>query len=215
MLRRRNAIAKIIAASALALFCGISVFPKTFSQQQAKNTAQSPVMANCSPDLKQATERIFSNSGLKSWREYAKPDEVPPLNPDNGEQMFAVRVSPSGEKYVRSVEYAQDFSMYYDYCFSNAGWLRRERYEMRTAWGWWYEDDQFYLAETFSGHTPSARIAIRRTKYFFDTASDKMIQRPRQADDIPDLLKPKIYVSFDALPFMTIFNKPRTDAPQK
>ncbi len=203
---RRNAIAKIMAASALALFCVISVFPKAFSQQQADNTAQSLVMASCSPDLKRATERIFANIGLKSWKEYAKVDEVPPLDRENGEQMFAVRVSPSGEKYVRSIEYTEDSSMYYDYCFGNAGWPRRVRYEMRTAWGWWYEDDQFYLSRT---------MAIRHTKYFFDTASNKVIPRPRQADDVPDFLKPEIYSSFNRLPFIAIFNKPRTDAPQK
>jgi hypothetical protein len=201
---RRNAITEIMAASALALFCGISVLPKAFSQQQANNTAQTLVMADCSPDLKQANERIFANIGLKSWKEYAKPAEVPPLNRDNGEEMFVVRVSPSGEKYVRSIEYTEDSSMYYEYCFGNAGWPRRVRYEMRTAWGWWYEDDQFYL-------TP--RMAMRHTKYFFDTASNKMIPRPRQADDVPDFLKPKIYWSFNTLPFISIFNEPRTDAP--
>ena len=163
-------------------------------------------MAHCSSDLNQSFERTFANPDLKGWKEYNNSKEVPPLDLENGEQVFTVTLSSSGRKYVRSVEYGQDSATYQSYCYDQAGILRSLSYEMRTAWGWGYEANRLFGN---SGRT------VQRTQRFFDTASNKDIPRPQQADDVPEFLKPTIYSSFNLLPFIATFNKLRVNAPQK
>jgi hypothetical protein len=91
-------------------------------------------------------------------------------------------------------------------CFSKSGELRSLHYEMRTAWGWGYEEHKVF---GISGMT------VQRKKRFFDTATNRDIARPRMANDVPDFLKPEIYSSFEKLPFIATFNKQRVNAPQK
>jgi hypothetical protein len=205
---RHNDITKIMALrTLLALFCGACAVTSAFSQQQLKATPQVRVlMAHCSPDLNQSSERTFADPDLKGWKEYSNPKEVPPLDLENGEQVFTVSLSPSGRKYVRSVEYGEDSATYQSYCYDQAGILRSLSYEMRTAWGWGYEDNRVFGD---SGRT------IQHTRRFFDTDSNRNIPRPSQADDVLDFLKPTIYPSFDLLPFIATFNKLRVNAPQK
>jgi hypothetical protein len=205
---RRNDIAKVRTARTLVmLFCVTCAVTSAFSQQQAKATSQVLVlMAHCSSDLNQSSERIFANPDLKGWKEYSSTKEVPPLDLENGEQAFTVTLSSSGRKYVRSVEYGPDSATYQSYCYDQAGKLRSLRYEMRTAWGWGYEDNRVFGD---SGRT------IQHTRRFFDTDSNRNIPRPSQADDVPDFLKPTIYPSFNLLPFIATFNKLRVNAPQK
>lgn len=100
----------------------------------------------------------------------------------------------------------EDNSVNEEICFSKSGELRSLHYEMRTAWGWGYEDQKVFGI---------SRMTVQHKKRFFDTASNRTIARPRQADDVPDFLKPETYSSFNTLPFIAEFNKPRTDAPQK
>lgn len=205
---RRNDIATTLASrTLLVLFCGTCAITSAFSQQQANATPQVRVlMAHCLSDLNQSFERTFANPDLKGWKEYSNPKEVPPLNLENGEQAFMVTVNSSGKKYVRSVAYGEDSATYQSYCYDQAGVLRSLSFEMRTAWGWGYEEQKAFGV---SG------ITVQHKKRFFDTASNRAITRPRQADDVPNFLKPEIYSSFNTLPFIAIFKKPRTDAPQK
>jgi hypothetical protein len=76
---------------------------------------------------------------------------------------------------------------------------------MRTAWGWGFAESCSFVGGA----------VFRHIIKFFDTESGRTIPRPRQADDVPNFLNPEIYWSFNTLPFIAIFNKPRTDAPQK
>jgi hypothetical protein len=204
---RRNDIAKVLTTrTLLVLFCVTCAVTSAFSQQQAKATQVRVLMAHCSPDLNQSSERTFANPDLKGWKEYSNIKEVPSLDLDNGEQVFTVTLSSSGRKYVRSVAYGEDSATHQSYCYDQGGKLSSLRYEMRTAWGWGYEDKRVFGA---SGST------IQHTRRFFDTDSNRNIPRPKQADDVAGFLKPTIYPSFNLLPFIATFNKLRVNAPQK
>jgi hypothetical protein len=201
---RRNDIAKIlIIGSGLlrGMFCpAITALPQT-----DRPIRKIQVIVQCKPGLDQS-ERIFANPGLKTWKEYAKVADVPSLSRDDGEQMFALSLLSAGRKSVRLVTYNPDASFLQEYCYDQSGALRSLLYEVRTDWGWGYAEERLL--------GPTGSI-IRRTYRFFETASDRTITRPRQADDVPDFLKPSIYSSFNSLPFIATLNKPRTDAAEK
>jgi hypothetical protein len=199
---RRNDISRIVGFL-LLLLCG--VFCSVLSAAQtSKPIRKVKVVVQCGPDLDQAAARIFANPGLKIWKEYSKVEEVPPLDRDNGEQMFAVSLDSSGRKHVRLVEYNEDASISETYCYDQTGALLSLQYEIRTDWGWGYTEERLL--------GPTGGTA-RRTKRFFDTASNQTIPRPRQADDVPSFLEATIYPSFNELPFIELLKKPRVNAP--
>ena len=192
----RNNISKI--ATVLTLLCCCSAV--AYSQTKAGRTR---FIASCGSG--QGQERIFANPGGKSWREYSSLKKVPRLSSEIGESAFAVKIS-SRFNSVRWMYGGEDDSVIEESCFSKTGELRSLHYEMRTAWGWGYEEQKVLNA---SGAT------VQRKKRFFDTGSNRTIARPQQADDVPDFLEPTIYSSFDSLPFIATLNKPRADATQK
>jgi hypothetical protein len=100
----------------------------------------------------------------------------------------------------------EDNSVSEESCFGASKLLRSMRYEMRTDWGWGYEDERSF-SESGS--------AVKRRTRFFDTATNQTIRRPRQADDVPGFLKPEIYRSLDSLPFIALVKKARVNATQK
>jgi hypothetical protein len=195
----RNDIAKILVGFTLVFCCSVGVY-----SQKAK-TGQTLFMVDCASALNPGQERFFANPGGKSWQEYSNAEEVPELNGDNGESTFAVKTS-SGFNSVRWMFDGQDNSIVEESCFSKSGELRSLNYEMRTAWGWGYEEHKVF---GISGKT------VQNEKRFFDTTSNQTISRPPQADDVPDFLRPEIYSSFNSLPFIATFNKQRVNAPKK
>jgi hypothetical protein len=200
---RRNDIAKILIIGSGLLLPGSNVRPAV-AQPHSNISVRKIALVRCTSGFDQTTERIFANSGSKTWKEYAKVEDVPALSLDDGEQMFAVSANGHGAKQVRLVEYNEDASMSYSYCFGPAGKLNSLHYELRTAWGWGYAEERLL--------GPSGEIVQRSTK-FFDTGSNQKIPRPRQADDVPDFLKPTMYRSFDSLPFIALFKNARVNAP--
>ena len=205
MLRHSN-ISKVLTISTMSLV-GVCCFAVSAAPQSDKPVRKIAVVVQCEPAVDQAKERIFANPGLKSWKEYSKVEEVPALGRDNGEQMFAVNSNASGKRSVRLVEYGEDSSTVETLCYDKEGALRSLKYEIRTAWGWGYSEDCLL--------GPKGGI-VRRTQWFFDTASGQTILRPRQADDVPGFLQAKIYRSFDQLPFYALLNQQtRVDAAQK
>ncbi|HEV8183476.1 MAG TPA: hypothetical protein VGQ61_13945 [Candidatus Angelobacter sp.] len=187
----------------LVLFCGFfCIVPKALPQPN--KTALGPdLVTRCAPGLEYGHERVFANPGLKSWKEYASLRDVPQLNGDNGEIAFAVKTTLRANS-VLLVQNGEDYSILEESCFVRSGSLKWVHYRMQTGWGWGYEDDRGFNT---SGKT------LQRSIRFFDTATEKTILRPRQADDVPDFLKPTIYRSFDSLPFATTLKKPRVNAP--
>jgi hypothetical protein len=199
---RRNDIAKILIVSAVALVI-IPADAMIVLAQSSKQMRRIAVAVKCDPARDHGPERIFANAGLKSWQEYATVEAVPPLSRDNHEQMFVVSLNSSGLKHVYLVEYNEDASISHTYCYDKVGMLRTLSYEIRTDWGWGYSEER--VLDSTGG-------ILRRNKRFFDTESNETIARPRQADDVPDFLKPEIYSSFNTLPFIAIFNKQRVNA---
>jgi hypothetical protein len=199
---RGNHSSKVLMVSTVVLAI-IPAYAMSTLAQSSKPMRRIAMVVKCDPARDQAPERIFANAGLKSWQEYATVEAVPPLSRDDHEQMFVVSLNSSGQKHVYLVEYNEDASISHTYCYDKAGTLRTLSYEIRTDWGWGYSEERVL------GSTGGI---LRRNKRFFDTESNETIPRPRQADDVPDFLKPEVYSSFNTLPFIAIFNKSRIDA---
>ncbi len=201
---RRNDIAKILINVASLVALGFVFCSAVSAPAQSNPIRKITVVVECAPGLDQPAARIFANPGVKVWKEYARVEDVPPLNRDTAEQMFAVRLLSAGRKYVRLVEYNEDASISQTYCYDNADALRSLQYEISTDWGWGYTEKRIL--------GPAGGV-VQRTRRFFDTASNQTIPRPRQADDVPSFLQATIYPSFDALPFIELLKKPRVNAP--
>jgi hypothetical protein len=197
---RRKHIAKIVIGGLL-----LPAPPVGHAQSAKMPTFSKSLAAQCAPDLNEAAERIFANPGGKTWNEYGTVKQVPALNGDSGEKMIAVKTSASGRHFVRFVEYGQDSAGYQADCYDPVGTLSVLRYQLRTAWGWGYED-----VRTFDAR---GKVLNRSTR-FFNTRSNQEIARPPQADDVSDYLKPKIYKKFTAIPIAGVL-KQQAHATQK
>ena len=191
---RRNYIAKILIIGSVAAISSF-VYGQT---GVATPKPMKSLAAQCAPDLDRAAERVFANPGGKTWNEYVTVKQVPRLDGNDDEKMIAVKTSPSGRHFVGFVEYGEDTATYQADCYDEGGALSALHYELRTAWGWGYED-----VRTFNAH---GKILNRSTR-FFDTRNNQDIKRPAQADDVPDYLKPKIYRNFGAIPIAGVLKQ--------
>ena len=176
--------------SLYGLFFGV-LFISSESHAVICKTADESLAQQCAPDLEGKTERIFAHSGSHAWKEYATAQHVPRRDGTDSDTTIAVKTSSSGRHFVRTVEYGEDSAHYQSSCYDRGGVLRSLHYELRTAWGWGYEDERSFNAR--------GRL-IRRSTRFFDTKSNEQIERPSQADDVPEFLKPTVYKNFEALP---------------
>jgi hypothetical protein len=195
---RRNDISKNLIIGLLLMDPFVFGQGKTSSPKFKLSLA-----AHCAPDLDRAAERIFANPGGKEWKEYAAMKQVPRLDGNNREVTMTVKASSSGKHYVRTIEYGEDSAHYEGNCYDEAGTLRSMHYEMRTAWGWGYED--------IRGFDGAGKLRVHTIRYF-NTSNHAKIGRPSQADDVPDFLKPTIYRSFDSLPFIPTLKASRINA---
>jgi hypothetical protein len=194
---RRNDISKILVVSSVLCF-----LPELDAQRRARSN---DLTAECGTTVGARHERVFSNAGGKKWNEYPDTSSIPPLDLDTGERAFSVATNRNGGHYVRTVEYGEDSSTFQTSCFGATGRLESLHYEMRTAWGWGYEDRRSFSKQ--GG-------LLRHTSRFFDTESNKTIRRPEGADDVPGFLKPVVYKSFDSLPFIETFRQRADATPQ-
>ncbi len=198
---------RFIAKTSLGGFLfGILVF-SSFAQAQGKASgiAKKSLAEQCAPDLSKVTERLFANPGVKTWNEYPTAGQIPRFAGSQGEMVIAVKSSSSGRHFVRTVEFGQDNVRYQANCYDPDGGLISVHYEMRTAWGWGYEDKR-----TFSSAT---KMSNRSTR-FFDLKNNQEIKRPGQAGDVPDFMKPSIYNNFASLPIAGAL-KQKVNATQK
>ena len=175
------------------------------AQTDTSHRVKKSLAEQCAPDLSQATERIFANPGGKSWNEYATVKQAPMLDGNQGELMIAVKTSASGRRFARFVGYGEDNARYQGNCYDHNGRLVSLHHEMRTAWGWGYEDKR-----TFSSRNKELSKSVR----FFDLKNNQAIARPVQAGDVPDFTKPSIYNNFDSLPIAGAL-KQKANATQK
>lgn len=135
--------------------------------------------------------RLLAQPSERSpWREYPTQKDIPEIQSDSGESALVWNL-PDGEMRVRTEQPGEDFTAYSEYCFSKAGVLTRIKFELRTAWGWGYREE---------GPIKDG-VLVPATSQFFDTKIEGPMPRPQQADDIPDALKPQLYLRRSQLPF--------------
>ena len=167
-------------------------------QRHGTPLAKKSLAAQCAADLERAGKRIFGNPGGKVWKEYANVKLVPELDGTVGEVLIVIKTSSSGRHYVDVVDYGEDSASYLSNFYGSGGALSSMHYEMRTAWGWGYEE--------LTRFAPAGKLVTRSTR-FFETAHNRQIKRPDGADDVPDFLKPTIYKTFSALPIIGVFEQ--------
>ena len=167
--------------------------------------AKKSLAEQCAPDLAAATERVFANPGGKAWNEYPTAKQVPRFEGITGEMTIAVKNSSSGRRFVRMVEYGEGNARYQANCYDSGGKLVSFRYEMRTSWGWGYEDKRSF---------GSANKVLNQSIRFFDLTNNQEIKRPTEANDVPEFTKPSVYNNFDSLPIAGAL-KQKANATQK
>jgi len=170
-------------ASALCLFA--------VTISTSAGTGKSPTAQRCGVDQDRPAQRIFADpDGKLGWREYPTVKDVPELELGYGRfaRLWAGR---DGNVLVRMEEPGEDFAAYTDYCFDKTGRLIQLRFELRTSWGWGYREE---------GQIAKGVLAPQ-TSGFFGTKTDQPIAKPEQADDVPDALRPHLYMRKSQLPF--------------
>jgi hypothetical protein len=161
------------------------------------NAAQRWSTKICGADQSQPAGRIFAEPDRKhNWREYRGVKEIPELENDFGE--FAqLWTSRDGNVLISVQAPGEDFASYMDYCFDSRGQLIELRFQLRTAWGWGYRVE---------GSILNGKLAPKKSE-FFNTKTEMPITKPEQADDIPDALKPIVYLREAQLPFFRLLPK--------
>lgn len=196
---RRNDISRILI---ITLLIGHALL----GHNQATSQTVKPNHAlGCGADFDRAAKRIFANANGKGWKEYASIRQVPVLDGSNGEQLVVVKSSVAGSHYVETEMYGEDSAHYQQSCYDRDGALRSLHYEMRTAWGWGYDEVR---------RLSNSGKLVYRSNYFFETSSNQKITRPAQASEVPDFLKPEIYKTFGSLPITGAFERKANATPQ-
>jgi hypothetical protein len=141
--------------------------------------------------------RIFASQNAKGpWREYREVKDVPELDLDGGKSA-QVWDEKGGTLSAYTVEPGEDFWAFTRFCFDNSGQLLRVGYELRTAWGWGYRSQ---------GHMVGT-VLRSDSALFFNTESGKPIPQPDGANDVPDALRPTLYLRVDKLPFAHLLRR--------
>jgi|GEM_PF-3349740 hypothetical protein len=199
-----NRISLTLASGIIAfLFSAVLIFaqnpqPRQSSPHEQKtNDPEKDFASQCGIDFDKATLHIFINSFSKGLKEYSD-DKNPPKPGPNEESEFIVRSDPSGKHYVRTFSPGDDFDHYQDDCFTESGKVQLLHYELRTAWGWGYEETRVFDL--------SGKI-LNKSSRFFDTRSEKTIQPPERAKEVPDALKPEVHSDFNDMPFTSYLNE--------
>lgn len=158
---------------------------------------QSVSAKQCGVNMAEPANRVFAKvTDGQPWRGYKQIEDVPTLDLGSGmsAQLWKGR---NGNLLVRTVEPGEDFWAYTEYCFSKGGQLEDVTYELRTAWGW---------AFRIEGPIKHGSLDAK-SKGFFSTETEKPMARPSGADDIPEALKPRLYLKANELPFSGLINR--------
>jgi len=155
------------------------------------NARLSTTAEGCGADTHQSPKWVFADSaGKHDWRPYAASGDVPEVQTDAGESAL-LWVGRDGKLFVEIDQPGEDFVIVSDYCYTKSGSLLAFSIDVRTAWGWGY----FEQGDVRNG---SSEITVSK---FFDTKSEASIAKPPQAADIPEALKPQMYLRKSSLPF--------------
>lgn len=207
MVAKRMTAKTILCGS---LFCILVFCSRVHAQADASGVAKSDAIKKglaeqCAPDLAAAKERVFANPGGKMWNEYATVKHIPMMDGDHGEMTVIVKASSSGRHFVRTNEYHAGNARFQANCYDRSGSLVAFHYEMRTGWGWGYEDKRTFGAGN--------KLLHQSTRYF-DLTNNQEIKRPEEAKDVSDFTKPAVYNTFASLPIAGAL-KQKANATQK
>jgi hypothetical protein len=136
-------------------------------------------------------QTLADPSGDGAWHEYDKTADIPALA--GGAAAF-VWTGVGGKQFILLQEATEDWDTFTSYCFDPRGRLWRLGYELRTAWGWGFRE---------RGLIASGKLRVE-TSGFFDTSNERAIPKPESADDIPEALKPDLYLMKSKLPFFKL-----------
>jgi len=144
----------------------------------------------CGIDAQEPEQRAFADqAGKNHWRQYRSAKYSPSIQASG--QLAQLWTGRDGKVLIRLLGPAEDWMTCTQYCFNKAGRLIAVRFQVRTAWGWGYREDG-----------PVTRGAFApQTSEFFSTSDESPITRPEMAGDIPDALKPHLYLRISRLPF--------------
>jgi hypothetical protein len=157
----------------------------------AASGAQSTVAGHCGVDFKKPAHRVFADAtGKGRWIEYRSVADAAELNLDDG-AIARTWAGNDGNTLVRIEEPGEDFWIYTDYCYDKDGELSWAGVEVRTAWGWGFRE---------AGPVKDGEIAAE-AKEFFDIVKGTTIPKPDSANDVPEALKPRLYLEMAKLPF--------------
>jgi hypothetical protein len=157
---------------------------------------QTRTAQRCGVDQDQAPMGVYADFDGKGWRQYQNAKSIPELELNVGAAAFLWSGS-NGNQLVSLQEPGEDFAAYSDYCFDKSGKIIQLRYELRTAWGWGFRQEGAFTKNSFRPETGE----------FFDTVTGQRIERPDQANDIQDALKPRVYRTTSQLPFSKLLSK--------
>jgi hypothetical protein len=165
--------------------------------------AVSATPPSCDVNIHLPAIQVFAKTGdADVWHEYRSSKDVPDSGADDG--IFAeLWKGPDGSLLIRASEPGEDFWTYTDYCFASDGNLRGVKFEVRTAWGWAYRLEGSVAKD----------VVHKLSEQFFDTKTGKSIPRPTNADDVPDGLKPALYLQVKQLPFAKLIHaRPKSES---
>jgi hypothetical protein len=140
-------------------------------------------------DVTNATIQSFAAVDGGRWREYTEKSDVAEAN-----EIEVATISKGREVLVViDSDTAGDIATHHVLCYANTGKLIRSSYEVRTAWGWGYQE--------------SARGA-----HFFDLKTGGRISVPKEPMDGAELAVHRTYRKLSDLPFASLMNRqPTTD----
>ncbi|SRR5579859_2954880 len=197
------AIPKILMAGTILLLSAALTFAQSETKPPEQNKGaqktedpQKLFATQCGIDFEGAPLHIFIDSS-KGWKEYRDIKLLPELI-SGADSEFIVRSDASGKHYVRTFHPGDDFDRYQDDCFGETGKLQSFHYELRTAWGWGYEENR-----TFN----TSGKMVDKSSRFFDTRTEKTIQTPERTKEVPDAIKPEVHTEFLDMPFIPYLNE--------
>lgn len=171
----------LIGVSVLSIVAGIA----------PASGAQNGVGGHCGVDFKKPAHRVFADTtGKGRWIEYRSVADAPDVNLDDG-SIARTWGGSDGNTLVRIEKPGDDFSIYTDLCYDKSGELNWAGLEVRTAWGWGYRE---------AGPVKDGAVAAE-SREFFDIVKGTTISKPDKANEIPEALKPRLYLELAKLPF--------------
>lgn len=138
-----------------------------------------------------SSARVFAKADDQStWLEYPSAARMPEVRLDSGLSAEVVQHKKEIPS-VTIVKPGEAYWTYTRYCYGENGQLAGVSFEIRTQLGWGYRVDGSASGGGFSasGHE------------FFDTKSEKPIEKPDGVADAPAGLEPHLYMTVSELPF--------------